>query len=301
MRKIILKIDPLCIYLTPLHHLFLELCIVSGNYKAALPILTCFPIELDPESSSVEGIDVRKYLYYAGIAWIGNHKFKEAVQSFKLCVEAPAKACSAIVIAAYKKYLLSSLIFEGKVQILSKKFIPAFQKHATEYAHYDQIALDFDSNNPKLLYDSIISNKEKLDRDHNYGLAKQVFQSLELKIIQSLSKSFLTLSLENIGERLMFSDQTQEIQAYILSCIKTGKIKASISQQQSMVTFSLSEDSTDTTFENLNNRLENFISFSSQLENANRNMTLDVKVLEKSLGLNIISTRSEMDSDELFY
>src|SRR5690606_22209920 len=147
----------------------------------------------------------------------------------------------------------------------------------------DELATTYESNNLDALYKLILQHKETLVKDHNFGLAKQLFPALQRRIVRSLTKTFLTLSLVDIGERIK-TDTVAETEAFILSCIKNGDIEATISQKDGMVSFQgASTSSANHTREELTQRLDAFMKLTQTLENAEYAMSTDTKYVEKMI------------------
>ena len=67
---------------------------------------------------------------------------------------------------------------------------------------YHEIATVFGTNKPSSLETVLSKNRETLQRENNWGLAKQVQESLYKKIIQRLTQTFLTLSLNDMALRV---------------------------------------------------------------------------------------------------
>lgn len=62
-----------------------------------------------------------QYYYYGSIVYIANKNFERALDFLSIVISAPTqKAISAIQIAAYKKFVLVSLIYKGQVGTLPK-------------------------------------------------------------------------------------------------------------------------------------------------------------------------------------
>lgn len=76
-------------------------------------------IQVDTDATAVEGEDTRLYFYYGGIAQLACKLFGKAIEFFELVVSVPAVVGSAIMVAAYKKYILCSLISYGEVRMLA--------------------------------------------------------------------------------------------------------------------------------------------------------------------------------------
>lgn len=303
LRTLIKRYSPGSSYITPQHASFVQLCLAAGNYTAALPIIGEHPFELAPEKTGVDGKDVRLYLYYAGMAWIGLGKWEEAIEVLRACVQVPAQGCSAIVLEAYKKFILASLIHNGRADILSKSFIPSIQRHSKQYSLYDELAVAYTSHSLEAVFKLVLQNKDILSKDKNYGLAKQLFGSLQRRIVISLTKTFLTLSLADIASRIKL-DTVEEAEVYVLDCIKRGDIQASVSQKDGMVSFHSSHggDSSSTTRHELDQRLADFLKLSKTLEQAEFAMATDPRYFEKLLNADgrsaITKGRSDMPMDD---
>ena len=72
-------------------------------------------------------------------------------------------------------------------------------------AIHHEIATVFATNKPSSLEAILTKHQEVLQRENNWGLAKQVQQSLYKKIIQRLTQTFLTLSLSDMALRVQLS------------------------------------------------------------------------------------------------
>lgn len=142
-----------------------------------------------------------------------------------VCLQAittPAMAVSHIMLEAYKKYILVSLILHGKVQQLPKytsqivgRFIkvsawtPWFGSTVKTRElimfsvcvcdvkplsnAYHELAQVYASNNPSELRAVVSRHGETFTRDNNSGLVKQCLSSLYKKNIQRLTKVWTTL------------------------------------------------------------------------------------------------------------
>lgn len=305
LRMLIKRYSPGPTFITPQHADFVQLCLASGAAPCALPIISDHPFELSPEKTAVDGKDVRLYLYYAGMAWMAVNKWNEAIETLRACVQVPAQGCSAIVLEAYKKFVLASLIHTGTAEPLSKYFIPSIQRYAKHYMAYDELVPIYASNSLEALHEFIVSHRETFTKEGNYGLTKQLFAALQRRIVHSLTKTFLTLSLSDIASRIKASS-VQEAEAFVLSCIKCGDIQATISQKDGMVSFQSAtanaHANAEATHHLLNERLQNFLKLASTLEMAEFAMATDVKYIEKMIGTDkagsIASTRAGAPMDE---
>jgi len=122
LREAILKVAPEREdHITPQHYMFVLSCIKSKCYKAALPYLelkNSFTIENG--KTGIESVDVRLFYYYGGIVYTALKKYQHAQEFFLNVVSFPAFITSEIMVEAYKKFVLVSLLFEGTVPSISR-------------------------------------------------------------------------------------------------------------------------------------------------------------------------------------
>lgn len=128
--------------LTPIHADFVLLCLLSKTYHVALPILEDEIFETSVEAQNTPR-DVLLYFYYGGMAYIGAKDLRKAYHFLKLvknkikklqlftclfkkknifkAVTMPSSVLSSIMIEAYKKLILVSLLLHGHVIFFFKK------------------------------------------------------------------------------------------------------------------------------------------------------------------------------------
>ena len=102
---------------------------------------------------------------------------------------------------------------------------------------YDDIEKFFKSNNVNAL-SSIINEApgyELLQRDLNFGLAQQVLACLTKHRIRNLTRTYITLSLLDIANKVSTDVPTTE--RHLLKMIKNGEIEASIDGVTGIVRF----------------------------------------------------------------
>ena len=152
-------------------------------------------------------------------------------------------------------------------------------------AIYHEIATVFATNKPSSLEQVLQKHREVLQRENNWGLAKQVQQSLYKKIIQRLTQTFLTLSLNDMALRIQLPSVTEAeklvltmvyklfVQVYFIINVKNtrfqieeGDIYASISQKDGMVLFHDNPDKYDSTCTVERIQKEVYIYFNKLLE-----------------------------------
>jgi COP9 signalosome complex subunit 3 len=103
-------------------------------------------------------------------------------------------------------------------------------------AAYNDLATAYATNSSAELQKVVAKHTDIFTRDTNLGLVKQVVASVSRKNIQRLTKTFLTLSLTDMANRVHLSGG-REAEEYVLHMIEDGDIFASIDQANGMVSF----------------------------------------------------------------
>ncbi|XP_067643260.1 COP9 signalosome complex subunit 3 [Eurosta solidaginis] len=226
-----------------------DLCQLSLKAKCFKTALSFLDVDITTISTASEfrgqtSIDTNNdakyfllYYYYGGMIYTAVKNFDRALYFFEVCISTPAAAMSHIMLEAYKKFLLVSLILHGKVLPIPKystQVIARFMKPSAQ-AYHDLANTYATSSSDEL---RIVMNKssEIFIRDKNMGLVKQVVTSLYKKNIQRLTKTFLTLSLSDVASRAQLADAA-EAEKYIFNMIKSGEIYATINKKDGMVVF----------------------------------------------------------------
>jgi COP9 signalosome complex subunit 3 len=118
LQAAIRKLQPSSEFLTAMHPDFLQMCLLAKCYKASLSILEDDIFEIDQKRTGLVPRDFLLYCYYGGMIHIGLKQFGKALEFFQHAITAPATVLNAITIAAYKKFVLVSLIQLGLVRLL---------------------------------------------------------------------------------------------------------------------------------------------------------------------------------------
>ncbi|XP_036346309.1 COP9 signalosome complex subunit 3-like [Rhagoletis pomonella] len=231
---------------TSIHSDLCQLSLKSKCFKTALSFLDVdittisTASEIRGQNSTEANNDAKYFLlyyYYGGMIYTAVKNFDRALYFFEVCISTPAAAMSHIMLEAYKKFLLVSLILHGKVLPIPKysaQVISRFMKPLAQ-AYHDLATAYSTSSSDEL---RIVMNKssDTFTRDKNMGLVKQVVTSLYKKNIQRLTKTFLTLSLSDVASRAQLADAA-EAEKYIFNMIKSGEIYATINKKDGMVVF----------------------------------------------------------------
>lgn len=223
--------------ITPLHQLLMMLCLKSKNYKAAVPILEQKIFEVHPKQTGISPRDFLLYFYYGGMIWIGLKEYQNALNCFETAITCPAMALDAIVVEAYKKFILVTLILTGKPPVISKHASPTVHRHIKLHTgEYLDFAQAYSTRQMAKITASANVHAELFSKDKNLGLVKQSIQALYRHNIQRLTQTYLTLSLQDIATAAGLPG-AKEVQALLLQMIDSGEIHATINQQAGMVKF----------------------------------------------------------------
>eukprot|EP01118_Nematostelium_gracile_P013102 TRINITY_DN48_c0_g1_i2.p1 TRINITY_DN48_c0_g1~~TRINITY_DN48_c0_g1_i2.p1 ORF type:complete len:432 (+),score=110.17 TRINITY_DN48_c0_g1_i2:69-1364(+) len=246
LRLAITKLRPSSDVLTPLHAEFLQVCLYSKCYSAAREILDTEILEVNPDATTVTSKDVLLYYYYGGLIYTGLKQFKKALSFFRLVVTMPAQMLSAIMVEAYKKYVLLSLLVHGKLLTLPRytsNVVNRYQKNS--FPHYQEFATAFSGHNTDELHKVAQTHIDTFKKDKNFGLVKQCIQSLYIKNIQRQTQTYLTFSFQDMAAAVKLGSPA-EAEKHLLRMIEKGEIFASINQKDGMISFQESVEQYDT-------------------------------------------------------
>lgn len=216
------KIQLMETQLTPIHADLCQLCLCSKFFKPALKFLE---IDITSIAASEDQTDATTkyfllYYYYGGMIYTALKDYDRALYYFEVAISTPASAMSHIMLEAYKKYILVSLILRGKqvtIPKYSSQVITRFIKPLSQ--HYHELCNVYINNqSPEAVRAVITKHQETFVRDNNMGLVKQVLATLYKKKIQRLTKTFLTLSLSDVASRASLSGPA-EAEKYILNMV----------------------------------------------------------------------------------
>lgn len=234
--------------LTAAHPQFLKLCLISNNFHLAQRLMKVPIYAVDKASTGIQVEDYLTYWYYAGIVQSALKQFRDAQTSFLQCIITPALAGSKIVIEAYKKFVLVSLLVDGKASPPEK--LPNYVPQPTKMCIRSQPYLTFASTYTKTLRGEsvgkdhptaqlreIVKNFQKeFKQDTNLGLLEQCIKMWSCQKIKALTDTYLRRSLADIA-KVSGLDSPETAEANILQMTKRGEILATIDHGTGMVSF----------------------------------------------------------------
>ncbi|XP_037766635.1 COP9 signalosome complex subunit 3 isoform X2 [Chelonia mydas] len=263
-----------------------QLCLLAKCFKPALPYLDVDMMDICKENGAYDAKHFLCYYYYGGMIYTGLKNFERALYFYEQAITTPAMAVSHIMLESYKKYILVSLILLGKVQQLPKytsQIVGRFIKPLSNAYH--ELAQVYSTNKPSELRNLVNKHSETFTRDNNMGLVKQCLSSLYKKNIQRLTKTFLTLSLQDMASRVQLSGP-QEAEKYVLHMIEDGEIFASINQKDGMVCFHDNPEkyNNPAMLHNIDQEMLKCIELDERLKAMDQEITVNPQFVQKSMG-----------------
>eukprot|EP01122_Echinamoeba_exundans_P006222 TRINITY_DN1710_c0_g1_i1.p1 TRINITY_DN1710_c0_g1~~TRINITY_DN1710_c0_g1_i1.p1 ORF type:complete len:444 (-),score=120.33 TRINITY_DN1710_c0_g1_i1:21-1352(-) len=283
LRRAIAAVAPSPNHIVPQHWMLAQIAILSKSYNYGVSVFDSDPFHVEPDTTAIDARDVRLFFYYAGICYLGMKKWSSAVEWFKTVIAAPAIVPSAIQVESYRKYVLASLLATGQVESAPRYANPQLLRHLKQLSQpYDELATAYGTNSTDDVHKCAEANHEVFRKDSNFGLVKQVIKSLYRRNIQRLTKTYLTLSLDDIAKQVKLPS-TADAERLILQCIENGEIFATISQKDGMVSFQENPEqyNSSRTLQLLDSNLKRTIELLHILQNTEESVSLSHKYLEK--------------------
>ncbi|KAI8636394.1 hypothetical protein BD408DRAFT_426218 [Parasitella parasitica] len=289
--------------LTSLHAPFIRACITAKQYRFPLDVLNQDIEILDTTKNDIDIQRFLEYYYYGAIIYIGNLNYDRALDFLSIAVSVPTqKAISAIQVAAYKKFVLASLIIEGQVRTLPKYTAQGVEKVCrTQAAPYLSLVNAFAETDLSKFHDIASKNSGVFESDKHIGLVKQCLQSLRRKIIKELTKVYVTVGLNEMADKIS-GVTPQELELILIEMINQNQVLATMSitkQNVKMVHFIDQEDSDHISLENrifdiaaINER----VAIMNRLEGLNRDFQTKYMTLSANGG-QLASASYEEDFD----
>ncbi|KAG9122317.1 hypothetical protein FRC07_001368 [Ceratobasidium sp. 392] len=212
-------------YLTTVHPLLLAACVQTQHFTTVVPVLAQGITEIDTQISDVHYTDNLQYHYLGGCVYAALKRFKDAEDFFELTVTAPATVASAVQIEAYKKLTLIQLILYGEVRSPPRYISAVVTRMYKTNTAYLNLAKNYGIVNPNELP---AGDAETFSKDNNLGLLKQALARIPYWAVHKLTKTYVSLSLAEIGQAIKISDESA-VRTLIQTMITTGEIFATIS------------------------------------------------------------------------
>ncbi|XP_022657041.1 COP9 signalosome complex subunit 3-like [Varroa destructor] len=277
------KIQCIRSQLTALHADLCQLCLLAKCPQAALRILDVDITDvLKEKTQNVKYFLL--YFYYGGMIYTALKKYERALFFFEAAVTVESMVVSHIVLEAYKKRILVSLIAHGKVEPLPTWTSAVVERFARQLSKcYHDLEAAYGTSSVAQVHDLCQKNSERFARDGNTGLVKQCVSALTRKNIKKLTKTFLTLSLADVAQRCELAG-AKEAERQLFNMIEDGEIFALINQKDGMVKFMDSPNKFNNTncFLELEQKMRRYIDINEKIRRLSEEIALDPRFIQKS-------------------
>ncbi|KAJ6541628.1 hypothetical protein B0H19DRAFT_958820 [Mycena capillaripes] len=234
LSNLLARYPPDLSWLTTIHPIFIQACLVANQPTAALHVLNHPIANISTALSDLTYNDNLMYHYLGGVVLAVLKKWSEAEEYFEICVTAPGAVPAALQLEALKKLRLVQLISRGEVVPLPKYAHSALPRILKNSIYTDLI--NAYPQNTERLYMLLDKEKQTFSSDKNLGLVTQAIDRAPRWTLKKLTATYVTLGLGDIA-RVVGIQSEDEVRALILSMIETGDISAQISASGT-VTFS---------------------------------------------------------------
>lgn len=279
-----LALQPTPRHFTPLHAEFAKCCLLARCYLAAAPLLSQDLISVEKEATHLAPRDLLLWHYYAGMLHVGMHEYKLAITLFTLCYSAPTHVVSAIMVEAYKKAMLCSLILDGEPPRPTKHVGAVVTRHITsKLTPYTELAEAFASRKLPELQAAVTKHAAVLTHDKNLGLARQCLPALTRRAVRLLTETYLTLSLGQIAE-LVGLESAEAAEKVVREMIVGGAICASIDEPKALVFFHESPEHYDShaTVVAIEGAMDRVVGVAGKLQDLYAQVATDTNYLTRS-------------------
>ena len=189
-------------------------------------------------TTKLRPIDVLDYFIAIGTIYIGLRDWESALQSLESAITYPAKegGVSKIMVEAYKKWLLVSLLLDGKPRSLpNTTSIAASKQYHILARPYEAIAQLFETATASRLKAEADAGMRIWANDFNYGLILNVLAAYQRFQIKNLSNVYSSISITEV-QNLTTSAETgiklpspQATQSLVQDMITAGLLQATLS------------------------------------------------------------------------
>ncbi|ETI24994.1 hypothetical protein G647_04364 [Cladophialophora carrionii CBS 160.54] len=259
LHHFILRLDSTSSTLTSTHRTFVRLCLLSQAYAEAAQVLDkpiyhipsiqpdtrtnrylCSDSDrsylfLSPATGLSQQITSRTYLEYyllGGMCYMALRRYQDATLFLEVVLTAPAvqNVASAIMVEAYKKWLLVGLLIRGATPTIPKNVGQNAIKHIRALARpYECVAEAFKIGNIERLRAEIEAGNLIWQDDNNYGLMVEVYQAFRKFAVLKLGRTFAALSIAEVARRTSpDASNLGETKAYLGALIASGALNAVI-------------------------------------------------------------------------
>lgn len=256
-----MRLDPRGEVLTSSHIILARLVTDTREYEAAVPVfrnpIMYIPMQINPKpkyichvdlpsyawisassgfSAKIKTIDILEYFYMAAVALIGANAWDDALIMLEnaMCYPIRDFSVSKIMSECYKKWILVSLIHEGKTRPMPKSTCSAaIRVYHTTGKPYEAISHLFEHGTTASLRAEIEMGQQIWQTDGNTGIILQLCVEYDKWQIRNLGKTYSAISISDIsvfatsavsGNRF----STTDLENLITEMIRQGSLNATL-------------------------------------------------------------------------
>jgi len=288
LLKAVLKLQLNEASLTSVHSDVCRLCLAAKCFAPAINSILSIDYVNIAQEAAEDPKHILLYFYYGGMIFTALKMFDKALYYFEACVTVPTFAVSHIMMEAYNKYLLVSLIVNGdkpkEASALPKYTSAVVSKYIRPLSSaYHDLVNGFYTNQTSELENVITRNSTQYENDGNMGLVRQVSVAQTRANIKRLTKTFVTLSLDDVATRIGLASP-QDAEKQIVAMIQEGSIHARISQKDGMVQFDANPERFNSVsmLSDLEKRVSTCIALNNQITQMEEDIVLSASYIKKA-------------------
>jgi len=290
--------------LTSVHADVARLALASKCFTR--PVLSLLEVNFNEISkeATANPKNVLLFFYYGGMISASIKKYSRALYMLEAVVTMPAVAVSHIMLEAYKKYLLIWLIINGDrsqdALTFPKYTSPVVSKYIRPLcAAYQDVVKAFYATQHSELNSVLEKHQVVFAEDGNAGLVAQVVVARQKTSIKRLTKTFLTLSLEDVASRVGMNSPA-EAERQLVSMIEEGSIFARISQKDGMVRFDTNPEKYNSVkmLRKLETDVENLVTLDSHIAAMEEEIMINPKYIKICGSLSVRGGHGGPDLDD---
>lgn len=265
IQDALLSLDPSGTVLTSKHIQLVKLALEVQNFAAVVPIVEKTilyipgaselpkpkylsnttlspPSYVTPESGitvkKLKVAEVLEYCFLTGLVYIGLRDWRNAKRCLEVAVSFPAReiGCSRIMVEAYKKWLLVSLLLDGKGPQLPKVTSSGAAKIFHVVAKpYDSLATIFEYGTAVRLKAEADAGQIIWQNDCNVALILNVLAAHQQIQIRNLANVYSKISLSDVHAQTISAESgtrlphVQAVENLVQSMIANGSLHANLS------------------------------------------------------------------------
>ncbi|CAB3406573.1 unnamed protein product [Caenorhabditis bovis] len=183
---------------------------------------------------------ILQYLYYGALILIELKQYKRAMILLEACVSLPAVQASDLQLEAYKKFILVSLLVEGKVLEISDRSIAVnriIKSRLGDYRCLTEIRFKRGDNTHGQIQDRVSTYQKRFEADDNLALLELVELEMKKKAVLAVCKLYSSIKVFDI-KRLAGFVSDEETLEIIESLVNENRITVRFDATKSFVIWS---------------------------------------------------------------